>query len=121
LKSKRGFVYSKARFNENGELEIELCPRLLHATSQLRGMWGNHRTSPLGLWKNPTNVFVPVVSRDLGQADELEGNGNCFFNEWDSVYRAVQWVVHWELYIVSLLESSQLALMRSSIDVAITT
>jgi hypothetical protein len=44
-------------------------------------MWGNHRTSPLGLWKNPTKVFVPVVSRDLGQADELEGNGNCFFNE----------------------------------------
>ena len=27
VEKQKGFVYSKARFNENGELEVELCPR----------------------------------------------------------------------------------------------
>jgi transposase len=27
VEKQKGFVHSKARFNENGELEVELCPR----------------------------------------------------------------------------------------------
>jgi len=70
-------------------------PGLRHATSQLQRVRGNHPTSPLGLWQKPAHVLVPIVPGNLGQAFDLEGESICFSTSWDSVYRAVQWVVHW--------------------------
>ena len=54
---------------------------LRHAKSQLQGMWGNHRTSSLGMWQEPAHVLVPIVSGNLGQAFELEGDGRSFFDK----------------------------------------
>lgn len=56
-----------------------LCLR--HAKSQLQRMRGNHRTSSLGLWKEPAHVLVPLVPGNLGQAFELKGDSICFFDK----------------------------------------
>ncbi len=133
VEKQKGFVYSKARFNENGELEVELCLR--RNSKAICSGCGNkgptydqtsiRRFQYVPLWVitvflvyfmrrvncgecGVTSERVPWACGKIQQTYSFrlflatwakrmswKETATVFSTSWDSVYRAVQWVIHW--------------------------
>lgn len=133
VEKQKGFVYSKARFNENGELEVELCPRrnskaicsgcgnkgpTYDHTSirrfQYVPLWGiavflvysmrrvncgecgvTTERVPWACGKTQQTYSFRLFLATWAKRMSWKETATVFSTSWDSVYRAVQWVVHW--------------------------
>jgi transposase len=69
--------------------------RLPDAAGGLPQLWRDHRTSPLGLRQQSANVLVSTLLATWAKRLSWKETASIFGTSWDSVFRAIQWVVHW--------------------------
>ena len=113
VEKQKGFVYSKARFNENGELKVELCPRrkskAICSGCGNKGPTYDHtsirRFQYVPLWGIAVFLVYSMRRVNCGECGvttervpwacgktQQTYSFRLFLASWDTVYRAVQWV-----------------------------
>jgi transposase len=66
--------------------------RLPDATGGLPQLWGDHRTSPVGLRQQSANVLVSTLFGHVGETAELEGDSEHFRNQLDQGFKRLLYV-----------------------------